>query len=299
MVEPAARRALRLLDLMPFLTSHPGISTTEVAKEFGVEKDQIIKDLTLLHMCGLPGYTPLELIDISYDDDIVHVRDPQNLDRPRNLTLAEVLIVRIALQALLDYLPTANSARKEIQALDAKLRASFSNTLPAGAVVAREGTRRSVLATISAAIEEGKKVRIHYTNIVRDEKSDRVISPFSIMVDGKKTLVHAWCDLADSQRSFVLEQIDSAEILNEVAKSKRVQSDDAITTVLQVRNGSRFHDEHGSKLKSVGSSNEMEIFQPEWLIREVLSNLGEVQVVKPGDIRELVRKRALAVRELY
>ena len=56
MVEPAAKRALRLLDLMPFLTSHPGITTTEVAKEFGVEKDQIIKDLTLLHMCGLPGY---------------------------------------------------------------------------------------------------------------------------------------------------------------------------------------------------------------------------------------------------
>ena len=45
MVEPAAKRALRLLDLMPFLTSHPGISTAEVADEFGVDKEQIIKDL--------------------------------------------------------------------------------------------------------------------------------------------------------------------------------------------------------------------------------------------------------------
>ena len=125
MAEAAAKRALRLLDLMPFLTSHPGISTAEVADEFGVEKEQVIKDLALLHMCGLPGYTPLELIDISYDDGIVHVRDPQNLDRPRNLTLAEVLIVRIALQALLDYLPPENATREEILSLDRKLRASF------------------------------------------------------------------------------------------------------------------------------------------------------------------------------
>jgi len=78
MVEGAAARALRLLDLVPYLVSHPGISVARLAEEFQVSKEEILKDLNLLFMCGLPGYTPLELIDISFDDDVVVVRDPQN-----------------------------------------------------------------------------------------------------------------------------------------------------------------------------------------------------------------------------
>ena len=299
MVEPAAKRALRLLDLMPFLTSHPGISTAEVADEFGVDKEQIIKDLALLHMCGLPGYTPLELIDISYDDGIVHVRDAQNLDRPRNLTLAEVLIVRIALQALLDYLPPDNATREEILSLDRKLRASFANTVPENSLVSKEGFKKSIFSTLDAAIEERRKVRIRYSNIVRDEKTERVISPYSIMVDGTRTLIHAWCDLAGAQRSFVLDRIESAELLDEVSNIQSSNSDDVHSVALQISEQSEFLREHSSKLKRIGSHFQLDVFQYEWLIREVLSNLGEVQVLTPTETRRLVCQRAKEVRSLY
>ena len=299
MVEPAAKRALRLLDLMPFLTSHPGISTAEVADEFGVDKEQIIKDLALLHMCGLPGYTPLELIDISYDDGIVHVRDAQNLDRPRNLTLAEVLIVRIALQALLDYLPPDNATREEILSLDRKLRASFANTVPENSLVSKEGFKKSIFSTLDAAIEERRKVRIRYSNIVRDEKTERVISPYSIMVDGTRTLIHAWCDLAGAQRSFVLDRIESAELLDEVSNIQSSNSDDVHSVSLQISEQSDFLREQSSKLKRIGSHFQLDVFQYEWLIREVLSNLGEVQVLTPTETRRLVCQRAKEVRSLY
>ena len=299
MAEPAAKRALRLLDLMPFLTSHPGISTAEVADEFGVDKEQIIKDLALLHMCGLPGYTPLELIDISYDDGIVHVRDAQNLDRPRNLTLAEVLIVRIALQALLDYLPPDNATREEILSLDRKLRASFANTVPENSLVSKEGFKKSIFSTLDAAIEERRKVRIRYSNIVRDEKTERVISPYSIMVDGTRTLIHAWCDLAGAQRSFVLDRIESAELLDEVSNIQSSNSDDVHSVALQISEQSEFLREHSSKLKRIDSHFQLDVFQYEWLIREVLSNLGEVQVLTPTETRRLVCQRAKEVRSLY
>jgi proteasome accessory factor C len=284
---------------MPFLTSHPGISTAEVADEFGVDKEQIIKDLALLHMCGLPGYTPLELIDISYDDGIVHVRDAQNLDRPRNLTLAEVLIVRIALQALLDYLPPDNATREEILSLDRKLRASFANTVPENSLVSKEGFKKSIFSTLDAAIEERRKVRIRYSNIVRDEKTERVISPYSIMVDGTRTLIHAWCDLAGAQRSFVLDRIESAELLDEVSNIQSSNSDDVHSVALQISEQSEFLREHSSKLKRIGSHFQLDVFQYEWLIREVLSNLGEVQVLTPTETRRLVCQRAKEVRSLY
>ena len=54
MVETAAARAIRLIDLVPYLHNHPGISLKEVAEEFGVTVPEIVKDLDLLFMCGLP-----------------------------------------------------------------------------------------------------------------------------------------------------------------------------------------------------------------------------------------------------
>lgn len=299
MVESANKRALRLLDLMPYLTSHPGITTTEVANEFGVTKEQIIKDLALLHMCGLPGYTPLELIDISYDDDIVHVRDPQNLDRPRNLTLAEVLILRIALQALLDYLPEGKATRKEIEVLDSKLRSSFTNTLPANVVLSKDGSSKAVMATLAAAIDNGTKARIRYLNKVRDQKTDRVISPYAVIVDDDKTIVKAWCDLANGERSFILNQIESAELLHEASYSTSGDSSEPLKVVMKIDPQSTFLETHRKKLEKQGSNYQLEIFQREWLIREVLSAHGEVEILAPGEIRELIRQRAEAVRALY
>jgi len=55
-------RTARLLDLVPYLNSNQGISIKDLATDFGVSTAQINSDLTTLWMCGLPGYTPLELI---------------------------------------------------------------------------------------------------------------------------------------------------------------------------------------------------------------------------------------------
>ena len=49
----------RLLDLVPYLTSKPGVSLEEIATDFQTSKSNVIDDLNTLWMCGLPGYTPL------------------------------------------------------------------------------------------------------------------------------------------------------------------------------------------------------------------------------------------------
>jgi predicted DNA-binding transcriptional regulator YafY len=95
MAENAALRALRLLDLVPYVLRNPGISIKGLANHFEMSRDELIKDLNLLFMCGLPGYTPLELIDLSFEDGVVEVRDPQNLKAPRNFNESEALALRI------------------------------------------------------------------------------------------------------------------------------------------------------------------------------------------------------------
>ena len=57
----------RLLALIPYLRSHPGVAVTEVARVFGVTTDRVIADLKILWMVGLPGGMPDDLIDIDMD----------------------------------------------------------------------------------------------------------------------------------------------------------------------------------------------------------------------------------------
>ncbi|MEY3107899.1 MAG: hypothetical protein RL730_250, partial [Actinomycetota bacterium] len=53
----ATGRAIRLLDLVPFLRANPGMNIKEIATEFKVSVSEIVSDLDLLMVCGLPGYT--------------------------------------------------------------------------------------------------------------------------------------------------------------------------------------------------------------------------------------------------
>ena len=59
MKETALDRVSRALNLIPFIAANPGLSILQIAERFDSTPAQISKDLTLLHMCGLPVYTHL------------------------------------------------------------------------------------------------------------------------------------------------------------------------------------------------------------------------------------------------
>lgn len=84
-----AQRLPRLLSLVPYLRAHPGVPVAEAAADFGVDERQLRKDLELLWMCGLPGYGPGDLVDLSFAGDTVDVVFDAGLTRPLRLTTTE------------------------------------------------------------------------------------------------------------------------------------------------------------------------------------------------------------------
>ena len=93
MADSAAVRALRTMDLIPYVLENPSCSIKTLAKRFSTSEKQIEKDLELIFMCGLPGYTPYELIDIVLEDGVVSVIDPQVLNRPRRYSKTELVVI--------------------------------------------------------------------------------------------------------------------------------------------------------------------------------------------------------------
>lgn len=295
MAESAAARAIRLIDLVPFLHNHPGISLKEISGEFNVPVPELIKDLDLLFMCGLPGYTPLELIDLTIDDGVVSLREPQNLDSPRRFSQGEALVIRLALSALEDLLPIAK--RDSVKALRDKFTRLFAKEIPVEAISyqndeSAERTRHKI-AVLTAANQEEKKVRITYFNVTKAELSERIISVIRIVPEGSRTLVEAWCDTSRGVRTFNLTNIESVTKTEE--SSTKIATDafqSVVTASFKANPSSRFVKANAMQLKKVADSYLIDIFQEEWLVRNTLAEGGEMVVSAPDQIRARVRSLA-------
>jgi proteasome accessory factor C len=296
MVENAALRAIRLLDLVPYIVAHPGISITELAKEFSISRNEVLKDLNLLFLCGLPGYTPLELIDISFDEESVVIRDPQNLAAPRNLNESEALIARIALAALEESTPKTSAAYLQIIALREKIAEAFSSSIPASAITFTLDKERASLEAIENAIKQELDLEMTYNNVTKDSSSKRSISPISIIAEDKRTLVSAYCHSAKALRTFNLAQISEVSTKERSTRTDLERLEDSRGSSAEViikSEDSRFLSENASSLKELSKScYQIDIFQPEWIVRSVLAGADSLELAKPLELRAEITERA-------
>ena len=296
MVEKAALRAIRLLDLVPYIVAHPGISITELAKEFSISRDEVLKDLNLLFLCGLPGYTPLELIDISFDEESVVIRDPQNLAAPRNLNESEALIARIALAALEESTPKTSAAYPQIIALREKIAKAFSSSIPASAITFTLDKERAMLEAIEGAIKQELDLEMTYNNVTKDSSSRRSITPISIIVEDKRTLVSAYCHSAKALRTFNLAQISEVSTKERSTRTDLERLEDSRGSSAEViikSEDSSFLSENASSLKELSKScYQIDIFQPEWIVRSVLAGADSLELAKPLELRAEIAERA-------
>ena len=286
MVENAALRAIRLLDLVPYIVSHPGISITELAREFSISRDEVLKDLNLLFLCGLPGYTPLELIDISFDEESVVIRDPQNL------------------AALEESAPKSSAAYPEIVALREKIAKAFSSSIPASAITYSLDKERVMLENIEGAIKQELDLEITYNNVTKDSSTRRSITPISIIAEDKRTLVSAYCHSAKALRTFNLSQITEASTIERLRRAdieRLEESRGSSAEVLIKEEESSFLLENASSLKELSNSRyQIDIFQPEWIVRSVLAGADSLELAQPialrAEIAERARKALLAYK---
>ena len=109
-VAGAKDQVARLLTLVPYLHSHPEVRLDETARAVGSTPEQVVKDLGVLFMCGLPGGFPDDLIDVDLDaledrgaaplEGVIRLSNADYLARPLRLTPTEATAIIVALRAL-------------------------------------------------------------------------------------------------------------------------------------------------------------------------------------------------------
>lgn len=291
MPENAAERALRLLDIVPFVVSNQGISVSELAKHFSVKKEELLKDLNLLFLCGLPGYTPLELIDLSVEDDVVIIRDPQNLVAPRNFTYSEALVLRIALAALQETMTVNDRTSHALVTLRDKLERMFSAEIPSGAIHFELEKESFTLDLAKRAIGEGKSLLISYLNVAKDELTERVITPESLQVLEDRVLLDGYCHTAKGKRSFNLKYIQKMHLVEPDTLPEEVidSTTQSISVTLTIPSKDmEFYLANSQFLQNI-SDNEyvIKVHNSSWLLRNLVKELGVV-VKQPDELRRQV-----------
>ena len=305
MSESALERTSRALDLVPYLLEHQGISITELAEVFGVSENQINEDLILIHMCGLPGYTPLELIDMYYEDGYVTVSEPQSLHSPRRMNRHEMAAILVGL----DLLKSIRSGDLEIEIsnLQAKLLSNIKIENPF--VVVHQELTNDFLQIIESAIAKSTPLKIEYVSANKDEKSERNILPLELYVQNRMNYLIAWCDKAQADRTFRLDRILKCELLAGVEiRSKNHQGlveQIAPSTKLLVHSSARSFIEENqaiiSEISKIGESFEVKLSQieEEWLIRTALGYGPGIEVIEPARVATEILKRKGAILSRY
>ena len=297
--ESGLARTARLLDLVPYLTTHQGIAISELAKTFDTTVKEITDDLNTLWMCGLPGYTPLELIDLEFESGFVSIRNAETLAAPRALDRAEALSIYMGLDLLSAELGSSNSSLvSEISNLQEQLR---SQLISAPQVQIEANLASELRALILRAIRRRGWLEITYHSAANDQVTKRQVAPYELSQSGSHEYLQGYCDNAKAIRNFRADRIVAvSEIADQLWPSNLVSAnDEAIDYEVKVHAASRQVLEVLPQISANSSMASIQGYSAQWISRAILSLGGQVEASAPTDIRAAVHARAKAALENY
>ncbi|MDQ3877543.1 MAG: WYL domain-containing protein [Actinomycetota bacterium] len=194
------------------MIAHPGVTVDELARKFGVRKRDLLGDLNLVFMCGLPGYGPGDLIDVTFDDDRVYVRMADYFAAPLKLTPAEALSLYVGGRAIAGVAGTTQG-----DALDralTKLGRALGESAPqrAGVDVAASGGPSQHIAILTRALDEKKAVELEYFSASRGASTTRTVEPWTLYSALGRWYLVGLDRLSDEERMFRVDRIQSVTV---------------------------------------------------------------------------------------
>jgi proteasome accessory factor C len=225
-------RLERILVLVPYCLRNPGVSLEELGKRFGVSIEDIIEDLNLVFMCGLPDYTPADLMDVSWEGGRVWIRMADYFSRPLRLTRSEAIPLYVKAKAILDFLESPSGRGidtypgvEELGSLRSALAKLGRALLPQDGSVAELTERIRVhleagevrwLPLLRDAVTGRKTVGMEYYTYSRDTLTQRRVDPYLVFASLGHWYMNGYCHLARDRRIFRLDRIKSLEPTDEV-----------------------------------------------------------------------------------
>jgi proteasome accessory factor C len=300
MNESAVDRVTRVLDLVPFILENPGIEVSVLAAKFNISEKQVLADLELIFMCGLPGYTPYELIDLAFEDGVVTVIDPQVLDKPRVFNEVEAVVLNLGLSIIKNAINDPIKI-ESIEVLQKKIGAKFALI----SEISFSTSKPAFYDLVSDAIARSEGLNLTYNSISRDEVSDRFVVPKRIYLAQGNFYFIAIDTNSNKERHFRMDLILNCEISNSASTNNSSLADVEESFEFKIQSTNKYLTERYSDLFT-DVSQQGDVYQavgrmnnPQWLKRLVISNAPDLELIEPASLKKEIGEQVRSTLGLY
>lgn len=206
----------RLDDIERKLARRPeGWTTGELAREYDIDPDTVLRDLNLLEARG----TGLLKQGRRYILD--HRRSLHSVKLNSNEVLALYLAARLLSRHSDEHNPHVIKALEKLaDALDAKSPLMARHVAQAAAAVRSRRTRREYVEALEVLTQgwaESRKVRLRYRSYTKDETTERIFAPYYIEPSGigYACYVIGFDELRGALRTLKVERVQEARLTDE------------------------------------------------------------------------------------
>ena len=198
------QRLSRILSMLPWVIANQGATVDEVCERFGYTRSDLVKDLNLVFVCGLPGYGPGDLMTAYIDEDEVVVDTAEYFGEPLRLTSAGALILLAGGMAML----SSGTGPPSLATAVAKLQSAL---LPdEGAIEVDIPTEPMMVSRLRDAAAGGEVIEIVHASVATGQETTRSIEPWAVFATLGNWYVSGHCRLADAERVFRVDRIRSS-----------------------------------------------------------------------------------------
>lgn len=206
----AEERVSGLLRMLPWLMQRDHVSIAEMAEQFSISEADLIEDLEMTAMCGVPPYSPYELTEIMIDEGTIFIGPNKHFDRSLELSASEAFGLSLLASAA-EELP-GFSRGKDLKNALKKLRKVLGE-----GIIDVDAESPEFLDAITEASVSGERLRISYWTPARNEEAERVITVRMVFTDRGRWYITADDDLSGDSRHFRVDRIRSIEKTGEFA----------------------------------------------------------------------------------
>ncbi len=306
---PAEERLRRLLVMLPWLMERGEVPVSEAAERFDLSEVEVVKDLELVAMCGLPPFVD-ELVDVFIDDGVIWVGVPRLFTRPLRLNSVEAWELLAAGRAAME-LPGADPAGPLGRGL-AKLAEALGDDDTSGVRIDLDRPRFT--DELADAARSGAAMRIAYWSPSRDEVGERLVVPRQVFTDRGEWYVTADDDRSGELRTFRIDRIESIDPTGAIV----APGDEPLPTpgswfadggipraTIRLAPPARWVaerypiDEVGEPDAEGWVTVRLPVASEQWFVRTLVRLGPDVEVVEPVEWRALARATARRVLERY
>lgn len=302
----AEDRVKGLLVMLPWLMKREKVKIADMAAQFSLSEADLIEDLELAAMCGLPPYTPLELTEVYVDGDYVLVGPNKYFERRLELTTSEAFGLSL-LAAAAEDVPGFSRGRELKSALK-KLRKVLGE-----GVVDIDVEAPEFLDVVTQCATSGERLDIVYWTPGRNEESRRRITVRSVFTDKGHWYVAADDDASGSTRHFRVDRMRSADKTGQFVSVRNenvtipswfANAEGNTVAVLDIEPQASWIVETYpcQKVEELTNGNirvEMVVTSEHWLSRLLLRGGDAVKVISPDTLVDVRRRVATEMLALY